>query len=144
METGRAILEQSLAQARDGVDAEFPHRLGIVGEALGPSTLLRSPRGISTPAVSEKRTRRSKFVMGMMPGTIGSVTPKREHDSTKWKYASALQKDWVSAEVASASVLRLKQARSTSALRASGWNSGWAATSIWKWSPASLRTNATR
>jgi len=36
VETGRAILEQSLAQARDGVDAEFPHRLGIVGEALDP------------------------------------------------------------------------------------------------------------
>lgn len=80
MKAGRAQLEQPLAQARDDVEAEFLYRSNI-GDSLDP---LAQPTGISTPVVAEKRARRSKFVMGMMLGTIGSVTPRRAHASTNW------------------------------------------------------------
>ncbi len=50
----------------------------------------RIQRGISAPHASEKRASCVKLVIGMMPGTIGAVTPCFAASSTSRKYASAL------------------------------------------------------
>jgi hypothetical protein len=56
----------------------------------------------------------------MIPGTIGTVMPRAVHASTKFQYASGLKKYCVIAELAPASILRWKLARSSSGLRDCG------------------------
>ena len=51
---------------------------------------LPTQRGISAPQLSEKRLSWVKLEIGMIPGTIGTVTPSLRTSSTKRKYASGL------------------------------------------------------
>jgi hypothetical protein len=46
------------------------------------SILRRIQRGISAPQASEKRASFEKLVIGMTPGTIGTVTPAAAAAST--------------------------------------------------------------
>ena len=100
-------------------------------------------RGTSAPHISEKRISCEKFVIGMMPGTIGTSTPSLRASSTKRKYASALKKYCVIAEFAPAFTLRAKFSRSAFGERDCGWYSGYPATSIRNQSPCSARMKLT-
>src|SRR6202012_997584 len=97
----------------------------------------------SAPHISEKRISCEKFVIGMMPGTIGPSTPSLRASSTKRKYATAFKKYCVIAELAPAFTLRAKFSRSWRGERDCGWYSGETATSIQNQSPNSARMKLT-
>jgi hypothetical protein len=65
-----------------------------------------------------------KFVTGMMPGTIGTVTPAYRARSTNRRYVQLSKKNCVIARVAPASILRFRLSRSASGDFASGCVSG--------------------
>ena len=61
---------------------------------------------------------------GMMPGTMGMVTPERRACSTKRKKAVVSKKNWVIARVAPASILAFSTSMSCRMERLSGCFSG--------------------
>jgi hypothetical protein len=74
MQTGGAAAQQLVAHAGNEIQAERLDRCRVIHIAF--ASCWSSQRGISAPQAAEKRDNWLKFEIGMMPGTIGSVTPR--------------------------------------------------------------------
>ncbi len=94
------------------------------GSFLRASSASSRGAGIVAPHIDVKRFICSAFVIGMMPGTIGTSIPAARASSTKRKYASLSKNSCVMRTFTPASTFSFRWARSLARSAASGCTSG--------------------